>query len=343
VAARLSQSPGNITVTPGGRMIVSIHPRLPAQIRVAEVTGDTLRPFPNAAWNTPRPGTEEYLDSVLGLRSDENGVVWMLDLGMRAKIRPKIVGWNTRTDRLERVYYLPGEVLLPTSEPNDLVVDLKNGVFYIADEGAGMGGDGTQAALIVIDMRTGSGRRLLNNHRSTRTENVPVHVEGRDLVRTEEDGRQIPHRVGADGLALDHAMEWLYYGPLTGRRVYRVRTADLLDRSLDDRSLGAKVETYAEKPVSGGMSIDAAGNLYLTEVESAAVGVIPAKGRRYRRHTGDEAMFWPDGLSYAPDGSIYVTADQLPRAAVFNAGVPRPKPPFLIYRFRPLAPGRIGH
>jgi sugar lactone lactonase YvrE len=337
-------SPGNITFTPAGRMIVSVHPRAPSQIRVGEVTSaGTLKPFPNQAWNTPRAGTEEYLDSVLGLRGDENGVVWMLDLGMRDKIRPKIVGWNTRTDRLERIYFLPAEVLLPTSEPNDLVVDLKNRAFYIADEGAGMAGDGTQAALIVIDMQTGAGRRLLNNHFSTRTENIPVHVEGRDLVRTEMDGRRIPHRVGADGIAADRAFEWLYYGALTGRRVYRVRIADLLNQSLGEAALSKKVEVYAQKPVSGGMSIDAAGNLYLTEVESAAVGVIPAAGRRYRRHTADAAMIWPDGLSYSPDGSLYVTADQLPRAAVFNEGVARFQPPFLIYRFPPLAPGRVGH
>jgi hypothetical protein len=35
-----------------------------------------------------------------------------------------------------------------------MVVDTKHGVFVIADEGIGNGGDGTTAALVVVDMKT---------------------------------------------------------------------------------------------------------------------------------------------------------------------------------------------
>lgn len=92
-------------------------------------------------------------------------------------------------------------------------------------------------------------------------------------------------------------------------------------------------------------SIDTAGNLYLTTVESTAVGVIPADGRRYREFAAHPELVWPDGVSYAPDGYLYVSPAQVSRAAGFNGGEDRNEAPYFIFRFRfrPLAPGRLGY
>jgi hypothetical protein len=74
--ASLPQSVGNITFTPDNRVIYSHHPFFAPEIKVAELNPDrkSFKPFPNAAWNTSRPGTDQYLDSVLGLRGDEAGI-----------------------------------------------------------------------------------------------------------------------------------------------------------------------------------------------------------------------------------------------------------------------------
>ena len=127
IVARLSQSVGNIAFTPDNQMIISFHPFYSPDIRVARLTSPTtFEPFPNAAWNTPKPGTDHYLDNVLGLRSDENGVVWIIDMGFRTHITPKLVGWNTRTNSLERIYYLPDPATIAGSQPQDLVIDHKH-------------------------------------------------------------------------------------------------------------------------------------------------------------------------------------------------------------------------
>ncbi|MCB4752551.1 MAG: hypothetical protein LGB03_06790, partial [Sulfurovum sp.] len=52
-------------------------------------------PYPNLAWNTPRKSDDLWFDSVLGIRSDSKGVIWILDMGQREGLTPKIVGWNT--------------------------------------------------------------------------------------------------------------------------------------------------------------------------------------------------------------------------------------------------------
>lgn len=83
VVARLPQSVGNITFTPDGRVIFSHHPIFEPDIRVAELdrSGEGFRPFPDARWNTPGKDPDAFLDSVLGVRGDENGVVWLLPPG----------------------------------------------------------------------------------------------------------------------------------------------------------------------------------------------------------------------------------------------------------------------
>lgn len=345
VVAELPEAVGNITFTPDNRVIYSHHPFFSPDIRVVELDADRRsgRPFPNLAWNTPRKDSDHYLDSVLGLRGDTQGVIWMLDMGTRSGITPKLVGWNTRTDRLERIYPIPAPASRPESQLNDFAIDAVNGAFYIADEGIGPGGDGTQAALVVVDIRTGASRRLLEGHPSVLPEDVPIAVDGRELRVPGAEGKPVRLRVGADGIALDRQAEWLYFGPLNGGWLYRVRTVDLLDTELDAEALGSRVERYARKPNNGGLSIDDEGNLYLTEVEHRAVGVIGAGDRRYRRLATHPDLIWPDGVSFSPDGWMYVSAAQLSEVPIFNDGNALQKPPYHFFRFRPIAPGRLGH
>ncbi len=344
IAARLPTPLGNATFTEDGRIVVTHHPLFETAVRVSEVTSPTtLKPFPNELWNTPRPDTEDYFANVLGVRTDANGVVWLLDMGYRTDITPKLVAWNMREDRLERIVKLPEPATHINSEPNDFVIDEKHGAIYIADEGVGRDGDGFRAALIVVDLESGAARRVLEGHASTRPEDIPIRFDGRDVVKLRKDGGVGAMRAGADGIALDHRSEWLYYGPLNESAVYRIQVADLLNHRLGSQDIGSRVERYADRPNARGMSIDAEDNLYLTEVEHRAVGIIPARDRTYRRLVKHSEMTWPDGLSTGADGRLYVTVDQLPRSAPPNGGRDGSAPPYLLKRFTPLRMGRLGH
>ncbi|MGI8570775.1 MAG: hypothetical protein ACR2KT_17890 [Methylocella sp.] len=108
IIARLTQAPGNITATGAGRIIMSQHQFYEPQYSVVERHADnSLTPFPNKELNDRTSPSDLKLDSVLGIRTDVNGVVWMLDDGMRSGVTPKLVGWDTKADRLHRVIYLP--------------------------------------------------------------------------------------------------------------------------------------------------------------------------------------------------------------------------------------------
>ncbi|MGL4896657.1 MAG: L-dopachrome tautomerase-related protein, partial [Shewanella sp.] len=145
------------------------------------------------------------------------------------------------------------------------------------------------------------------------------------------------------GIALDSAQHWLYFAPMNKDKVYRVAMADLLDPDLSPQALSAKVEEYANKPNNGGLSIDSADNLYLTEVGERAIGIIPAMGRQYQTYVYDERMVWPDGVSFGKDGYLYSGAAQLPLSGALNNGKAENRPPYYIFRFKPLAAGVPGN
>ena len=162
IAARLDLPLGNPTFTPEGRLVVSHHPMFETETRVSEVVAPgTLRPFPNARWNSQDPPPSERLDAVLGIRADGEGKVWKLDMGSRSQIAPKLVIWDTRADSLYRVVPITSSALGRHSEPNDFVLDGRNGAAYIADEGVGKEGDGSEGALIVTSFASGLSRRVL--------------------------------------------------------------------------------------------------------------------------------------------------------------------------------------
>ncbi len=160
--ALLSEGPGNITVTPDRRIVLSMHQFFSSRLRVAVLTEQgSLAAFPDAAWNAGGAGTAVALDSVLGIQSDASGIVRMLDNGMRAGSVPKLVGWDSRGEKLARVIYLRPPVTPANAFVNDLAVDEKHQAMDIADPARG-----SNAALVVVDLVSGLARRVLEGHRS---------------------------------------------------------------------------------------------------------------------------------------------------------------------------------
>lgn len=337
VFAKTNQAVGNITFTNTGDLVYSHHPFFAPENRVMIMNAKTKvsKPFPNKAWNTPRDTDDNYLSNVLGIRNDENGIVWMIDMAQRNNVTPKIVGWNTKTDQLERIYYLPKSAVPKIAQPNDMVVDTKHGYFIIADEGIGNGGDGSQAAFIIVDMKTGKTRRILEGTRTTKPENTPTVIKGKHLA---VNGKDL--LVGNDGITADKDFEYIYYGPLNGTKIYRIKTLDLINDAFTDEDLDSKIETYSEKPNNGGMSIDVEGNIYLTALETNSVAVVLSNDKSVKTMTADKNMVWPDGVSYNHvDGYMYVSAAQVNKGAVFNDGKDQSTKPFYIFRFKPLVKG----
>jgi len=229
VYARLETSGvGGITQMPDGRLIIGYHPFYAPKVQVALLNVDrkSTTPYPSLEWQSCKnaDGTwksdfDHCLDWVLGLHTDANGILWLLDsakttdkaAGRPVGLVPKLVGWNTRFNRLERVIRITGDATLPESQHNDFVVDHVHHVIVDADEAIGenSNGFGDKAALVVIDLATGTSRRLLQGHVSV----LPV----KDPIRWDQGtatAGSFKLGVGVDGIALDKKCEWLYFAPL---------------------------------------------------------------------------------------------------------------------------------
>lgn len=328
--------PGNIAITPDGRIIISQHQFYSPDFRVVEVLpGGGRRPFPNERWSRDVGADGIGLGAALGLRCDPEGIVWMLDNGSAP---PKMVAWDTRADALHRVIYLPAPVTIPGSFHNDLAIDPVHGAIYIADIAASP----EDAALVVVDLRTGFARRLLQEHASTAAENVSLEVEGRPVRERRGDNEIGEPRVGINPITIDVDCAWVYYGAMHGTALYRVRTRDLLDDKLSPEELASRVESFGRKPPSDGISMDAAGNVYVTDVGASGIGVTAPDGSYRLLFRDAERLCWPDAISAGPDGFMYVTVNKLHRTAQLNAGKDESEPPYYIIRFRPLAPAALG-
>ena len=324
--------PGNVAVTPEGRIIMSQHQFYGAPLRVVEVLDDgSVVPFPNEAWSS-QPNSEGIgLNTVLGLRSDENGVVWMLDRSDGEGQPGKIVGWDTQNDELYQVIYIPQPIIPDSPFLNDLAVDLDHNAIYITDTA-----NGDDSALIVVDLTTGFSRRVLEGDVSTRPEDIPLIVDERIINMAGE-----PAKIGVNPITVDPNNEWVYYAPMSGTSLYRIATEDLLDTSLSPEELSSRVERYGDKPICDGITIDGAGNVYITSITNNAIGVVDETGE-YQTLYQDDLLSWTDGMAFGADDYIYVTVNQLHNSPPLNNGNNDAEPPFYLVRFPALASGTVG-
>lgn len=333
LVATLDHPPGNVAVSRTGRVFFTFHPDGDPPFQVAELVDGRPVPYPDEAFQRERDG-DPYYQSILSLRIDRQDRLWILDHARYGRGQPRLLAFDLSSNALVHRYDFPSDVAGFLSMLNDFQVDAAGQKIYIAETSPII----QRPALIVYDVATRQSRRLLHRHPSVQAKSYVLHTPERAM----RIYGVLPLRIGVDSIALDRGGDWLYYGPLIGDRMYRIATRDLNDASLPADALAAKVEDFAPKTLSDGLSSDSEGNIYVTDPEHGAVLAL-GQDRKLRTVVKDPQLRWPDGLSFGPGGWLYVTCSSLQHVLFVSGSHMRAQAPYQIFRFRPGPEGAPGH
>jgi sugar lactone lactonase YvrE len=355
VASFNGAMPTGVTVSQKGRIFVNF-PKWGDEVpfTVAEVKDGKAVAYPDEAMNQTTDDTHEVaadnndyyaaasLVSVQSIVVDPADRLWILDTGspMFQPTKyggPKLVCVDLETNQVIKKILFPQNVALPTTYLNDVRFDLRRGqegIAYITDS-AQNGPNG----IIVVDLASGENWRRLNDHPSTKAEDLQTFlpiVEGQPfLVKQQENGpMKLAANMGSDGIAISATGERLYYCPLASRKLYSVSTEALSDRSVDDKYVSETVKDEGDKGgASDGLESDADGRIYVTNYEHNAIMRRNPNGE-WETIVHDPRLLWPDTLSLASDGYLYVTANQLHRQARFHNGRDMRRRPYTLFRIK---------
>ena len=332
--------PTGVSVSHTGRVFVC-YPKWGDEVvfTVGEIRDGEVVAYPSQELNDNRSDADpERLVSVQSIVVDPADRLWLLDTGSplfqdSEHGGPKLVCVDLTSDTVVQTILFPTDVALPTTYLNDVRFDLRRGeagTAYITDSS-----DSGPNGIIVVDLATGESWRRLHEHPATKAVLPPdlrMVVEGQDFIERAEDGSTSPIRMGADGIAIAADGARLYWCPMAGRRWYSVSVDALTDRSVDDDAVAATVTDEGDKGcVSDGLETDDQGRLYVTDGEHDAIHRRTPTGE-WETVVHDPRLLWPDTMSVAADGHLYVTANQLYRQAQYRAGTDERRPPYALFR-----------
>ncbi|KGA02891.1 hypothetical protein KP05_03285 [Cobetia amphilecti] len=322
VAEYSDTRPGNITFTPDGRLIMSQQPLDAPALRVVEITQDGKRvPFPNLDWADGPEMGEVGIASIIGVHSDSQGVVWMLDMGSQDSA-PKLVGWDTRSDSLKQVISLAGDSVLPISFLQDFVIDEQRGKIYIADMTFTAPASSMKPAFVVVDIASGKTRRVLQSDERLMPVEHDMVINGHLMAaKGDKNGEPKPWYLGLNAIAFDPADDVVYFGGVNGSEIYRLPAAELADDTATAAELARAITPYAPKRPNDGFIFDGRrGGIIAGDAEHNALTFSSPEGMSVIAQD-DERLRWPDGFAFAPDGSLYLTTNQLNAHPALNQGV----------------------
>ncbi|HKR73888.1 MAG TPA: L-dopachrome tautomerase-related protein [Candidatus Nitrosocosmicus sp.] len=336
--------PTGVTVSHKGRIFVNF-PKWGDDVKftVAEIQDGQPVAYPDDSIN--KADQEDQASTLVSVQSvvvDPADRLWILDTGSplfkpTEYGGPKLICVHLDTDKVVKKILFPQTVALPTTYLNDIRFDLrrgKEGMAFITDSS-----QNGPNAIIVVDLYSGECWRRLNDHPSTKPEEITTFlplVEGRPFLEHQPNGTiKQGASMGADGIAINAVGSRLYYCPLGSRRLYSVAADPLVNRDISEEEVTNTIQNHGDRGgASDGLESDSEGNIYSTNYEHNAILRLRYSDNVWETVAYDHRLLWPDTLSLATDGYLYVTANQLHRQARYNRGKDLRVKPYALFRIR---------
>jgi len=285
-----------VAVSNKGRIFVNF-PRWSAiPFSVAEIKDSQLVPYPDEEWNNWKEYAtpNNHFVCVQSVYVDKDNFLWILDPasinGSVVEVGVKLLKIDLQTDSVIQVIYFDESVAPAQSYLNDIRVDTKRNIAYLTESGLG--------AIIVVDLSTGTSRRVLENHYSVKAEDIQLEI----------NEQKIDFPVHSDGVALSNDRSFLYYKALTGNNLYRIKTEKLRDTSLTSVQLENEVEFVTKTFPCDAIEFDRNGNLFLTSIQDNSIYYLSPE---LELALQDDRLKWPDSFSITSAGEIYVSSSRI--------------------------------
>lgn len=320
---------GNVAVASNGDLFFTVHPESrPAGNRLLRVRDGIALPFPSGALQ------DDLFVSPLGVTIDARNRLWTIDHGNHGTRPVRLMAFDADSGEILHDSQLARELAPLGSFVQDLRPSNDGRFLFLADASFWR----KRPALIVYDIEARSARRVLQGHASTVADDWLVRTAGRDMRFF---GGLITLQAGIDGIAVSPGGDWLYMAAMTHDGLYRVPVAALTDSTLTEAQLRERVERFSDKPLSDGLGIDRAGNVYISDVEHGAILRVGSE-RRLETLIRSPSVSWPDGLAFGPGDWLYVADSALPAYMMRPRDAVEANAPYAIYRVRPPATGVAG-
>jgi len=288
-----------VTISENGRLFANF-PRWRDSLpfSVVEIMPDgSYKPYPDTAWNNWNGQPQENRFTCVQSVVAHGNSLFVLDPA--SPMFKGVIGnavlyeFDLPTNTLKNKWVFDKQIAPSKSYLNDLRVDDKTGRIYITDSGLG--------GIVVLYRNTGRMVRLLDNHPSTKSENIVLTIDGKQWLR---NGNR--PQVHSDGIALYN--DSVYYHALTGYTLYRVPTSALTSESA--ATIASQVENLGKTPAPDGMIFDKAGNLYMADLERNAI-VYRTPDGKIKMLIESPEIKWADTFTIDKEGSLYFTTSRL--------------------------------
>lgn len=287
-----------VTVTDKGRMFANFPRwRTGVPFSVVEVFADgSYKPYPNGnlnSWEVGQPVSEKFIgvQSVLAINDELFILETSNPMFAGCIASPRVYVYNLKTNTLKTTYSIPETVLQKGSYINDLRVDSERKKIYFTDSGA--------AGLIILDIKTNSFTRVLDNHPFTKAEVGQLSFGGKIWKKAAH----------SDGIELDTKNDILYFHALTGYTLYGIKVVDLLSPSKLRTVKPFQIKTGA----LDGMIIDKKGNLYFADLENNKIQYLMPDRKTIKTLAEGDAIRWADTFGLY-DGYLYFSNSRINEA-----------------------------
>ncbi len=314
---------GNVAVskdtTLSTRVFFTIHPESrPETNKLMEIIEGKAVPYPSAEY-------QKNFNTVLGVFTDQQDRLWILDHGNHGFDDVKLVAFDLATDHISHEYSFPDHVAKKLSFFNDLSVSPDGNYIAVAN----VSFFGKKPSLAIYNLKTGESRNLLEGHPSVRDEGfVPVTP----AKKMRFFGGVIDLLTGIDGIDFSRDGRYIYYAGMGHSGLFRVPTNIVIDFTKTAQEVANAVERVADKPLSDGIRTDFEGNVYITDIEHQGIYVVTPQGKGFTL-IKDKKVRWADGLSLTNDGVFYLADSDIPDQMLQSKEHIAANAPYHIYKF----------